>query len=182
MVGLVNASHETTTNLIGNTILALLRNPDQWQKLRAEPRLVPNAVEEGLRYESPVQMLGREAAEDVAVGGIPVSKGEHVMVLIGAANRDPAVFPDPDRFDVTRDEYRPPGLRRRAALLPGCGPGPAGGAAGGGDPGPRITPPAPGRGQGGLAAVSGVPRVAEPGGDVLRVNYFLQAAGLVPAG
>ncbi len=104
VVGLVNASHETTTNLIGNTILALLRNPDQWQKLRAEPRLVANAVEEGLRYESPVQMLGREAAEDVAVGGITVSKGEHVMVLIGAANRDPAVFPDPDRFDVTRTD------------------------------------------------------------------------------
>jgi len=102
VVGLVNASHETTTNLIGNTVLSLLRNRDQWQKLIADARLVPSAVEEGLRYESPVQMLGRYPAEDVRVGGIPVGRGEQVVVLIGAANRDPDVFPDPDRFDVTR--------------------------------------------------------------------------------
>ena len=102
VVGLVNASHETTTNLIGNTVLTLLRHPDQWQKLLADPKLVPGAVEEGLRYESPVQMIGRGAIDDVVVGGITVARGEHVMVLVGAANRDPQVFPDPDRFDVTR--------------------------------------------------------------------------------
>jgi cytochrome P450 len=104
VVGLINASHETTTNLIGNTVLALLRHPDQWQALVARPALVPTAVEEGLRYESPVQMVSRHALEDIPLGAVTVRKGEAMAILLGSANRDPEVIADPDRFDVTRAE------------------------------------------------------------------------------
>jgi cytochrome P450 len=106
VVSLINASHETTTNLIANTILTLLRNPDQWQRLRDDPRLIDGVVEEGLRYESPIQMLARIAVEDVPVGGATVARGERVALVIGSANRDPALCPDPDRFDATRGETK----------------------------------------------------------------------------
>jgi cytochrome P450 len=96
------AGHETTVNLIGNGTLALLRNPDQAELLRKRPELLPNAVEELLRYDSPVQRTGRTVISDVEIGGLSLHPGQRVNLLIGAANRDPRQFPDPDRLDVTR--------------------------------------------------------------------------------
>jgi cytochrome P450 len=98
--------HETTTNLIGNGLLALLRHPDQWELLRGAPELLPDAVEELLRYDPPVQFTNRVAAVDLEFGGHPFRKGDRVMLLIAAANRDPAQFPEPDRLDVRRKELR----------------------------------------------------------------------------
>ncbi len=101
---LLLAGHETTTNLIGNGTLALLRNPAEAERLRADPALAKTAIEEMLRYDSPVQGTVRVAREDVELGGRTIPKGALVVCNIGAANRDPAVFPDPDRFDVARAE------------------------------------------------------------------------------
>jgi cytochrome P450 len=101
------AGHETTVNLIGNGLLALLRHPDQWQILRDDPSLVPNAVEEFLRYDSPVQAVARVPNEPVELSGVTLEKGELVVALLGAGNRDPAVFQDPDRLDVTRKDLKP---------------------------------------------------------------------------
>jgi pimeloyl-[acyl-carrier protein] synthase len=100
------AGHETTVNLIGNGTLALLRNPDQMQRLRAEPGLIASAVEELLRFDSPVQRTGRLLYEDVTIDGKTIPKGSIAVALIGAANRDPAHFPDPDRLDITRSDNR----------------------------------------------------------------------------
>jgi cytochrome P450 len=97
------AGFETTTNLIGNGLLCLLRNPDQFDRLRAEPELVGSAVEEMLRYESPVQVDARTAFEPVDIDGHTVEEGDTVVTFLGAANRDPAEFDDPERFDVARD-------------------------------------------------------------------------------
>jgi cytochrome P450 len=97
---------ETTTNLIGNGVLTLLRNPDEMQKLREDLSLIPAAVEEMLRYESPSQHTGRVAAEDAELGGKQIRKGQAVMAVMAAANRDPQRFPDPDRFDIRRDDNR----------------------------------------------------------------------------
>jgi cytochrome P450 len=99
---LLVAGHETTVNLIANGVLALLRHGLLAQAAR-RPREV---VEEVLRYDPPVQLTVRVALEDVSLGGTPVPKGTPVMAVIGAANRDPAVFPDPGRFDVTRSPER----------------------------------------------------------------------------
>jgi hypothetical protein len=96
------AGHETTVNLIGNGSLALLRNPGEAQRLRQNAALMPGAVEELLRFDSPVQRTGRTVLQDVEVSGRLLHAGERVNVLVGAANRDPAQFPDPDRLDVTR--------------------------------------------------------------------------------
>jgi cytochrome P450 len=106
VVGIINGSHETTANLISNTVLTLLRHPDQLARLRAEPALIAGAVEEGLRYESPVQMMGRLAAEDVEIAGVRIVGGDRIGLILGAANRDPAHFADPDRFDISRADTR----------------------------------------------------------------------------
>ena len=98
------AGFETTTNLIGNMVHTLLGHPDQLARLRADRSLVPATVEEVLRYEPPVQVDSRYAFEDVEIAGQLVRKGFVVMTLLGAANRDPAVIEDPDRFDVGRSE------------------------------------------------------------------------------
>jgi hypothetical protein len=101
---LLAAGNETTTNLIGNGTLALLRNPDQLRKLQADPSLVESAVEELLRYDGPVQATGRVATEAIEVGGQTVQEGQVAFTVVGAANHDPAVFADPDSLDVTRAE------------------------------------------------------------------------------
>jgi cytochrome P450 len=97
---------ETTTNLIGNGLLTLLRNPDQLQRLRDEPGLMPSAIEELLRYESPSQHTARIARTDVELGGTAIHKRDAVIAVMGAANRDPERFPNPDRLDLGRTENR----------------------------------------------------------------------------
>jgi cytochrome P450 len=101
------AGHETTVNLIGNGILSLLRHPTQWQMLRDDPALIPNAIEEILRFESPVQAVGRTVAEPFELHGVALAQDDIVVSLVGAANRDPAVFEHPDRLDITRKDLRP---------------------------------------------------------------------------
>jgi cytochrome P450 len=103
---LLTAGHETTMNLIGNGLLALLRNPDQLQLLRARPELMPSAVEELLRYDSPVRLTARTALADATVAGQTVRAGEQVLAMLDAANHDPAVFASPESLDVTRDAHR----------------------------------------------------------------------------
>ena len=103
---LLIAGHETTVNLIGNGTLALLRHPDQLRRLRDDPGLIGSAVEELLRFDGPVQRTARIPSEDVVVGGQLISKGEMVMPFIGAADRDPAQFPEPDRLDLGRMDNR----------------------------------------------------------------------------
>ena len=93
---LLVAGNETTTNLIGNGMLALLRAPERWAQLRSRPELVPGAVEELLRFDSPVQGVVRFARADAEIGGVRIGEGETVLALIGAANRDPQRFPQPD--------------------------------------------------------------------------------------
>jgi len=107
---LLAAGHETTTNLIGNGLLALLRHPDQMQKLKGDPSLIAAAVEELLRYDNPVQIVWRLATEDLEIGGKRIDQGQIVNVVVGAANRDPAQFPDPDRLDLSRGEFRHAGF------------------------------------------------------------------------
>ena len=103
---LLVAGHETTVNLIGNGSLALLRHPAELRRLRERPGLIASAVEELLRYDGPVQRTARVPSEDVELGGHTIGKGELVMPFIGAADRDPAQFPDPDRLDITRADNR----------------------------------------------------------------------------
>jgi cytochrome P450 len=105
---LFGAGHETTVNLIGNGLLALHRHPDQLRLLQNDPSLIGNAIDELLRYDSSVQLTGRTTLQDVGdIGGMPLAKGQSVLCLLGAANRDPAVYPEPDRLDITRSDIRP---------------------------------------------------------------------------
>jgi len=104
---LFGAGHETTVNLLGNGLLALLQNPDEYAKLRDNPDLVPGAIEEMLRFDSSVQMTGRTAMEDVEVNGVTIPKGDHVINLLGSANRDGAAFDAPESFRVDRKDVRP---------------------------------------------------------------------------
>ena len=97
---------ETTTNLIGNGVLALLRHPDQLERLRRDPGLIASAVEELLRYESPSQHTARLAPADVVLGDALIRRRQAVIAVMGAANRDPARFPDPDRLDLARPDNR----------------------------------------------------------------------------
>jgi cytochrome P450 len=103
---LLAAGHETTVNLISNSLLALFHNPEQFAKLKENPALIETAVDEFLRYDCPVQMSRRLALEDVEVGGKKVRKGDLIVVLIGAANRDPAQFPNADTLDLARAENK----------------------------------------------------------------------------
>ena len=100
------AGFETTMNLLGNGTLALLRNPDQLARMRDDPSLVRSGVEELLRYDSPVHVTARIATQDVEIGGETVREGEQAVAILGAANRDPEQFPDPDRLDVSRTPNR----------------------------------------------------------------------------
>ena len=104
---LFGAGHETTTNLIGNGLLALHRHRDQWERLKADPSLIPNAVEELLRYDSSVQITGRVTNAEVEIGGVTLGATENVIALLGAANHDPAQYQDPDKLDVGRANVRP---------------------------------------------------------------------------
>ncbi len=101
---LLNAGHEATVNVVGNGVTALLTHADQLAALRADPALVPTAVEELIRYDSPLQLFERTALEDTVVGDVTVEAGTKIAALLGAANRDPAVFADADRFDVARSD------------------------------------------------------------------------------
>lgn len=103
---LMTGGQETTTNLIGNGLLALLRHPDQWARLREDPGLVPSAVEELLRFDSPIQYTSRLAPTDVEMGGKIIGNRQAVIAVMGAANRDPDRFPEPDRLDITREDNR----------------------------------------------------------------------------
>ena len=103
---LLNAGHETTANTITNGVDALLRFPDQLARLRDQPDLIGTAVEEILRFESPVQLGNRKLTADAEVNGVTIEKESYVWMSIGAANRDPEVFPDPDRLDVSRKPNR----------------------------------------------------------------------------
>jgi cytochrome P450 len=103
---LLIAGHETTTNLIGNGTYALLRHPDQMKRLRDDLSLIPTAVEELLRYDSPVQFTNRILTADMELGGKVLRAGQMVLLLLAAANRDPEQFPDPDKLDVGRQNNK----------------------------------------------------------------------------
>ena len=104
LVILLIAGNETTTNLIGNGMLALQNHPEQTRLLRRDPTLMPRAIEEMCRYDSPVQSVFRTAKEDVEIGGTTVEKGSGIFLMLGSANRDGAKFERPDTFDITREE------------------------------------------------------------------------------
>jgi cytochrome P450 len=99
---MIFAGHETTMNTIASTVYQLLRHPDQLALLRADPKMAGKAVEEGLRTEGAIKVLQRWSLEDVELRGKRIEAGQRVFLVIGAANRDPARFEDPDRFDITR--------------------------------------------------------------------------------
>jgi len=103
---LLIAGHETTVNLIGNGTLALLRHPEELRRLRETPGLITSAVEELLRYDGPVQRTARITSTEVTIGGRTIGKGEMVMPFIGAADRDPSQFSDPDPLDLGRTDNR----------------------------------------------------------------------------
>ena len=101
---LLAAGNLTTTDLIGNGVKAFLDHPSEMEKIRERPELIPNAVEEILRYDSPVVSTGRIASRDIEIDGVSIKQGESVSTLVSAANRDPAAYPEPDRFDVERED------------------------------------------------------------------------------
>jgi cytochrome P450 len=103
---LLVAGHETTVNLIANAILAMLRQPQQWAALAGNASRVPAVVEETLRYDPPVQLMGRIAADDMTIGETTVVKGDTTMLLLAAAQRDPAAYDRPDEFDPDRESIR----------------------------------------------------------------------------
>jgi cytochrome P450 len=116
-VTLLVAGHETTVNLVGNGMLALLRNPDQLALLRERRELIPSAVDELLRYDSPIHMNTRAAKREMELAGRVFAPGEGVVALIASANRDPAVFENSDRLDVSRYHARPAPARHLSFSL-----------------------------------------------------------------
>lgn len=105
-VFLLNAGHETTTNLLGNGLWLLMTHPGEFARLRADPSLLPAAIEEMLRYEGPIQLNNRRLVAPMQIGGVVLEPGTSITIAIGAANRDPRQFPDPERFDVGRKPNR----------------------------------------------------------------------------
>jgi len=103
---LLNAGHETTTNLIGNGMWLLLMHPEELARLRANPELLASAIEEMLRYEGPIQLNNRRLVAPMELGGKWLPEGTSITIAIGAANRDPAKFPEPERFDIARQPNR----------------------------------------------------------------------------
>ena len=103
---LLIAGHETTVNLIGNGLLALLQHPDEFRAFHDDAALIQTGIEELLRFDGPVQRTGRMTTAEVEIGGKRIPKNSVVVSVIGAANRDPKQFADPDRLDVTRKENR----------------------------------------------------------------------------
>jgi len=101
---LLNAGHEATVNVTGNGWRALLQHPEQLARLREDPGLVGPAVEELMRFDTPLQMFERWVLEDIEVRGVPIPRGSEVALLFGSANHDPAVFADPERLDLRRTE------------------------------------------------------------------------------
>ncbi|MDZ7728986.1 MAG: cytochrome P450 [Dehalococcoidia bacterium] len=159
---LLAAGNVTTTDLIGNGVYALLTNPEQLRALRERPELIEHAVEEMLRFDSPVTNTGRIAMKDMEIDGCPVEKGDNFMVSLAGANHDPALYPDPDSFDLSRGGSEPPLLRRRHARLPGRAPCAHGST--GGHPGADRPLPTPGAGGGEPATARdpGLPRPRSP--------------------
>ncbi len=103
---LLIGGHETTTNLIGTGLMRLHSHPEQWEALTSDPSLVPDAIEELVRYDVPVQALSRAALTETEIAGVTLGRGQSIMLLVGSANRDPAQFPDPDRLDIRRAPER----------------------------------------------------------------------------
>ncbi len=118
---LLGAGHETTTNLIGNGLLALARHPAERVRLAGSPGLLPSAVEELLRFDSPVQATSRVLREELVIDGQSIAPGEETVVLLGAANRDPEAFPEPDRLDVERRDDRHVAFGFGIHFCPGAG-------------------------------------------------------------
>jgi hypothetical protein len=110
IVMLFTAGHETTANMIGNALATLFRHPEELARLRAEPGLLPKAVEECLRFDTSVQIAARAALAPVELSGAPIKPGDTLYLALGAANRDPAVFDEPDRFRLDRPESTPKAL------------------------------------------------------------------------
>lgn len=103
---LLFAGHETTTHLIGNGMLHMLGRREPWRRLVADPTLAASAVEECQRFEGPIGAIGRVVAASIEIGGQPMREGERVFALLNAGNRDPAIFPEADRFDIERNPNR----------------------------------------------------------------------------
>lgn len=99
---LLMAGHEASVNVVGNGVYALLRHPDQWQQLVQDPNLALSAVDELIRFDAPLQLFERTATADIEIAGYPVARGQKIGALLGAAARDPAVFPEPDTLDISR--------------------------------------------------------------------------------
>ena len=115
---LLAAGHETTANLIGNAVIALVDQPDKMRFLRQNPESIPTAVDELLRFDSPVQFAVRFATNDSIIDGNPVSAGSQVLIGLGAANRDPGAFNDPDHLDFRRPKRTAPAFRSWRPLAP----------------------------------------------------------------
>jgi hypothetical protein len=105
-VALLVAGHETTTNLIGSAAWLMLKYPEQMQRFKSNPALLPSVVEETLRFESSLQRLGRTVLKDTVIAGTPIKAGDTLLMLIGSANRDPAQFSNPEEFDIARKDNK----------------------------------------------------------------------------